>query len=448
MAITSLTVVNPGAETGDVTGWTMYSGAAPLLQGPGTPNSVAAHSGSYYFAGAASAAASVWGQAVDVSAFSAAIDAGTAAVKLTAYHTGFTDADTGALGLTAYAVDGTTLLDSSLAAQSDPSTWTLQNQYLALPVNTRFVRLYTSNVRVAGTQLSAYWDDFTLEISTDKFTDFPNQFNIQASQLGVYSLGAGETDESLIVYTRQMGTYVLASHPAEEVLDSQFGTYGLAASETSTGLYLVQNYQLGAYALCRGLPRRSLRAYTFTQDDHDFYGLNLGNDDLTLIYDKLSQQWSQWRSPGYNNWRVADAVAWEGYNLGADPLSGKIWQIDPTGRLDYETTPITSQVVGGLTERFRTMVPCFMAELALSEGQPPAGVDAGEVTIQLRTSDGLEWVDHGTVLSQGIGDEITVRWYGLGLMKAPGQLFELTDTGYARRIDGLNIEVGGNADKP
>jgi hypothetical protein len=38
------------------------------------------------------------------------------------------------------------------------------------------------------------------------------------------------------------------------------------------------------------------------------------------------------------------------------------------------------------------------------------------------------------------------RFYGLGLLKSPGALFEITDYGYARRIDGLNVEMGGTPD--
>jgi hypothetical protein len=34
------------------------------------------------------------------------------------------------------------------------------------------------------------------------------------------------------------------------------------------------------------------------------------------------------------------------------------------------------------------------------------------------------------------------RWFGLGLAQSPGILCEITDTGYARRIDGLTVEIG------
>lgn len=262
--------------------------------------------------------------------------------------------------------------------------------------------------------------------------------DIKARQLGAYVLCASETPQ---VQASQLGVNVVGIFPTEELRAAQLGSYVLGAAEESNGLFLVSGTQLGVYVLCRGNKRRRMRAWTFTQDDHDFYGLNLGEVE-TLVFDKTTKQWCQWKSPSYNYMRIADAVAWEGYNVACDPLSGKIWKIDPEGRLDEGTTPITSIVTGGLTERFRTMVPCFMAELAVSEGAPPSGVGAGEATFQLRTYDGIDWINHGTVDSTAVGDGITVRWYGLGLMGPPFKLFEITDTGYARRIDGFNIEVG------
>ena len=248
------------------------------------------------------------------------------------------------------------------------------------------------------------------------------------------------------VRVQQLGTYALGQEPVEFIYSSQAGLYILGAAETSSTFHDVKVHQLGAYALVKGLvDRRDLRAWTFTQDDHDFYVLQLG-DESTLIFDKRTGQWASWVSPDFVYWRGQDGCDWEGYNLCCDTESGVIWEIDPTSRLDYTTTPITSKVSGQITERFRKFVNCYMAELAVSEAEPPTGVDASTVGITLRTfdSNGLNSVTHGEVTGEAIGDNITVRWYGLGLMQAPGRVFEITDTGYARRIDGLNLEIGGN----
>lgn len=268
--------------------------------------------------------------------------------------------------------------------------------------------------------------------------------DVRVFQGGGYVVGASETDEDFDIRATQIGAYALVSRPAEEIYNSQTPIQALVASEESNGLYELYSHQLGAYALVRpNGDRRELRAWTFKQDDHEFYGVNLGTE-LTLVFDKLTGTWSQWRSPGETHWRVEDVVAWEGINLGCDTSTGILWEIDPEGRLDEDTTPITSVIYGGFTKRFRVNDPCYMAELAISEGQPPSGIDATTVGITLRTSDdaGQSFYDHGTIDGEALGDEITVRWYGLGLMDKPGRVFEITDTGYARRIDALDIEVG------
>lgn len=260
-------------------------------------------------------------------------------------------------------------------------------------------------------------------------------------QIGVYGLGSAESG-SHEVHMHQGGVYALGQFPAELVHSMQLPLQVLAAAETSNGLHDLIATQLGAYALVRPFAeRQDLTAWTFKQDDHEFYVLQLNSQD-TLVFDKLTGQWTDFVSPGYNHWRGTDGCNWEGIAVCCDTLTGKLWHIDPEGRLDYETTPIVSTIVGGFTERMRAFKPVYMAELAVSEGQPPA-VEEGSVSLTLRTGDGQgNWVDHGEILGEGIGDNMTVRWYGLGLAAPSGMVFEITDTGYARRIDGLNIEIG------
>jgi hypothetical protein len=261
-------------------------------------------------------------------------------------------------------------------------------------------------------------------------------------QGGGYAIGSSEESSGQHdVRIQQVGAYALGQHPAEAIYNLNQLAVVLGAAETSNTFHDLKAHQLGVYALVRGLSdRRDLRAWQFPQDDHVFYVLQLGSSG-TLVYDKLTEQWCEWTSPGYSYWRGGDGCDWPmaAFNVCIDTRSGKLWRIDPEGRLDYETTPIRSQIYGGMTERFRKHVSCFMAEVALSEGEP---AQEGTVGLTLRTGDGSLWVNHGEVLGPAEGEDATIRWYGLGLMKAPGTIFEITDTGYARRIDGLNIEVG------
>lgn len=421
MTIHSMTLTNPGAESGSTTGWTSFGD--PLAVGT-TYNGIFPHAGSWLF-GTADGFSEDTGQYqnIDVTAYAAAIDAGTAAARISGW-TNNDGADFSRLWLSFYNGGGTLLEEqyTNLEQSSPANSWSKHEIYRSMPANTRTVRIGTRNV-TNGFASRVRWDEFEMDISDSSEADWPAQMATHASQLGIY---------------------VLATFPSDEAIASQLGTPVLAASETSSGLYRTLAHQLGCYVLCRpNGDRRELRAWRFKQDDNEFYGIQLGTDG-TLVYNMLSQQWCQWRSPGEIFWRVEDVVDWEGFNLGCDSNTGKVWEIDPEGRLDYDDTPIVSIVVGYLTHRMRQFVQCHMAELAVSEGQPPSGFADGSVGISLRTStdDGQTYVNHGEVPGEGIGEDMTARWYGLGLMRQPGMLFELTDTGYARRIDGLDIEMG------
>jgi hypothetical protein len=251
--------------------------------------------------------------------------------------------------------------------------------------------------------------------------------------------------DALVAYTistpdlrlTQASPLVAINFPTISQRSTQLG--GLVGLKTDTVLRTTASF--GLVAIIRNAQERVIRAWTFTQDDHDFYVLLASNE--TYVYDKLTDQWSQWASPDATFWRGVDGCDWEGINICIDPDSGKLFKIDPTNRLDYNTTPITSIVYGGMTERFRNMIPCYMAELAISQANPPAGILGTTLGIKLETTDTVDSINHGTVQGSLAGSRMTARWYGLGLIGSPGILFKITDTGYARRIDGLNIEVAG-----
>jgi hypothetical protein len=242
---------------------------------------------------------------------------------------------------------------------------------------------------------------------------------------------------------RTTQAFVLAAinFPAAGVRATQ--AFGLVVAGSHPVVRVTQAFAL--VAIKTGAEDRRLRAWTFTQDDHDFYVLQLASAS-TYVFDKLTSQWCQWASPGIAYWRGNDGCDWQGFNVCCDPDTGKIFKIDADNRLDDNTTPIISQVFAFVTTRLRKMVPLFMAEVAISEGRPPAGIDPATVGIKLRTSDTLAWTDHGTVAGQATGNMTFARFYGLGLVASPGILVEITDSGYARRIDGLTVEIGGVAD--
>jgi hypothetical protein len=217
---------------------------------------------------------------------------------------------------------------------------------------------------------------------------------------------------------------------------------GLVSTKKDLTLRTTQAFAL--VAVSYGAEERMLHSWTFTQDGHDFYVVLAAGE--TYVYDKETEQWAQWTSPDAAFWRGIDGVEWQGINVCIDPSTGKLFQIDPQGRLDYRTTPITSIIYGGLTERFRNMPSIYMAEVAVSQNSPPYGVNPTTLSITLETTDTITSYSHGTVYGAATGNHTYPRFYGLGLLHSPGILFKITDTGFARRIDGLNIEISGTPD--
>lgn len=443
MTITALTLTNPGCETGNTTGWTRRVGTSGPTANTGFAGT-APHAGTYFFFSPlvnAGMGTNAFDQEIDISSYATAIDAGTVAVRFEGYLD--TDGvDSGGVYVEFYDSGHVLLedyLDESVGAELLPTDWTKMEIYVRAPVSARYVRVGAKGTKNAGTTtINTYWDDFAADISDDRETDWPSEFFASAGARVTHGFVRTLVDGGAARVT-QAAVRVLANVPSEEARLTQAGARSLLgggtpeARLTQTGVRLLIKY---------GRDIRTLRAWTFTQDDHDFYVLQIGNFG-TLIYDKLTQQWAQWRSPGYAYWRGNDGVQWEGWNIACDSESGKLWIIDAEGRLDEGVTPITSVITGGLSARMRTNVPCFMAELTVSEGRPPSGVGAGDVSFTLRTSDdgGLSYLSHGSIPGEASGDDMTVRWYGLGLIPAPGKVFEITDTGYARRIDGLNVET-------
>jgi hypothetical protein len=225
---------------------------------------------------------------------------------------------------------------------------------------------------------------------------------------------------------------------------SEHSTQAVGLVSTKSDLTLNSTQAFVLVAVAYGAEERMLHAWTFTQDGHDFYVVLAAGE--TYVYDKTTEQWAQWTSPDAAFWRGVDGVEWQGINVCIDPSTGKLFQIDPIGRLDYRTTPITSIIYGGLTERFRNMPSIFMAEVAVSQNSPPHNVDPTTLSITLETTDTITSYNHGTVNGAATGNHTYARFYGLGLLRSPGVLFKITDTGFARRIDGLNIEISGTPD--
>lgn len=422
MTVTAIALSNAGAESGSLAGWTNYNRFTTTTGG------VAPHGGTNQFVawrdGVGGSDSLMYRDVAVPGGITAAVDAGTIAVMLKAWLQTQTDSfgqlEAGHLYMEFYDNLGAYISSHNYPnpkAYHAYGVWTEIKESCYLPTGTRTIRILARSFRIGGFGNHSYWDDFSLDYSDNVVVDWPST-----------------------AYSQQLQGYALGTEPADEAYASQLPVTVVGAAETANGQHDVNASQLTLYALVRRYQRKEfLHSFTLTQDDHDWYFLN-GGKAFTLMFDFLTGQWADWRSPGYQYWRVSDAVEWKGLNVGCDSFSGILWEIDPYSRLDYGDTPITSILTGQVPVRLRQVLPVYAAELVVSEAEPS---QAG-VGIQLRFSDDtLSYYDMGEVVGEALGDATLFRWYGLGQAAAPGRIFEITDTGYARRIDSFDIAVGG-----
>ena len=256
--------------------------------------------------------------------------------------------------------------------------------------------------------------------------------------------------------TTQARGLVTINFPTDELKNSQ--TELLVAAQGGRDILISQANVLVAI---RGRSQnRYLRAWTFSMDGHDFYVVRLG-EEATLVYDLTTGQWTKWTTLGRETWRATVGMNWIGMGrktvslqtegsapaesqvVAGDDTFGMLWTLAPTQGYDVSPYNDTQQVgfprvvVGGVPLSMRETKPLGAAYLTASFGTP----QISGANILLRTSDdfGKTWTSHGTVTVEPGNYSQEFVWRSLGLMKAPGRIFEISDEGATVRIDGLEI---------
>lgn len=182
-----------------------------------------------------------------------------------------------------------------------------------------------------------------------------------------------------------------------------------------------------------------LRAWPFELDGHAFYVLRCGEQG-TRVYDMTTGAWSTFVTEGYTTWNAEHGVYWNGYTVVADQTQPKLWKLDPAATQDQGSLDITRIVTGGYPVRGRDVVPCNAVRVTASVGAPTAAAP----TISLRWSDdaGQTWSASRSITLVNADYDQELAWRALGVMRAPGRVFEITDVGGVIRIDGADIEDG------
>ncbi len=253
------------------------------------------------------------------------------------------------------------------------------------------------------------------------------------------------------IHLPQTRAYGVVNFPTQELRASEF--YLTAVIEKTGGLKVAQARQI---AIAKGrTTTRKVRCWTFTLDGHDFYVLHLGDIDGTLVYDLTTGQWMEWQSPALRHWRANCGSNWIGMGgqafidgadskvVAGDDNNGILWTLEPDQGYDQSTREslpdhsFTRRVVGGVPMRLRETQKVGAVYLTADLGTPQ--ITAASVTLRTSIDDGHNWTDHGTItVAPGdYGQEFV--WRSLGLIRAPGMIFEITDNGASVRIDGLDM---------
>lgn len=160
----ALTVTNPDAETGDVTGWTATVGSLDVRSSNPLP-----FEGSFYFDGGNNLETRA-NQVIAVpGAQETAIDAGERQYRLTWYQNSFAGSDDGEMSIEF--LDGSMVsLGAAVASGlSAPTDWTERVIAGDTPANTRFIRIEMHMARDAGTNNDAYFD--LIGLALGRFND-------------------------------------------------------------------------------------------------------------------------------------------------------------------------------------------------------------------------------------------------------------------------------------
>lgn len=274
----------------------------------------------------------------------------------------------------------------------------------------------------------------------------------------VAAVGARLTQGRLRTLTEGSNALVSQAHmrtvynfPSVEMRSSQMRMRGLWGSGP-----MLEVSQARVRAIIKGrADNHRVRAWAYSLDGHDFYVIQLGEIE-TLVCDLKTGEWSRFRSPDRATWRACLGMNWTGIGQGlltsmsvlnnvvaGDDGFGLIWIMAPEqgydqSPLDASEQAFTRIAMGGVAMRMRETARCDEAYLLANKGTVTLSVTAP--TVQLQTSDDAEatWDDQGTITVAADDFSQEFAWRSLGLIGAPGRVFEVTDN-CLQRIDGMEM---------
>lgn len=187
------------------------------------------------------------------------------------------------------------------------------------------------------------------------------------------------------------------------------------------------------------------RAWTYVQDGHTFYVLDLGAEG-TFVFDLITQHWSKFYTTSTTPlWNLSNGTVWNDRIVGGDRSGNEVWELDPNATLDNGTDEITRTVSCSVQRISRNFMSVGALRVDCSNGVLSG---SGDSSLALRFSDDSEntWVsvDPVTLVAGDFGGEVAFR--ALGAFAAPGRVFELSDIGGLVRINSASIDPEADED--
>lgn len=256
------------------------------------------------------------------------------------------------------------------------------------------------------------------------------------------------------IQSSQYDVNVVFNLPSEVVQTSQFDVDTITQEPNNP----VQTSQFDVDVVVIGkVYSPKLRAWTFDLDGHEFYVLRLG-DMKSLVYDLTTEQWSWWSSAELEYWRAGIGTNWISsgnipFNYGSNVVVGDdnfgiLWVLDPeTGvddairaedREDGVVRPFPRVATGQVTVRGRVTIPCYQVYLTSDTGEP--AYTGASVTLTYSDDGGKTFTTASEPITAEAGNYYQeFVWRSIGLVRAPGRLFRISDDGAFAQINELTL---------
>jgi hypothetical protein len=185
------------------------------------------------------------------------------------------------------------------------------------------------------------------------------------------------------------------------------------------------------------------RCWTFDFDGHQFYVLDLAQEG-TFCFDLTTGMWCEFETQGHEGWNMRNGTTWKKETVALDFSNPIVWKLDPSSQLDEDWKDIEHVVTAMHQFRFRKARRQDALRVTASVGQ--LGEDASVLKLRFSDDLGQTWSDYYEITLNDADYTQEIAFRSLGTMKAPGRIFEISDTAGFLRIDGANIELEGLAE--